>query len=68
MEKKSFTTLDKTALSLAPLFNSSDEKIYWLSRSPQERLRQMEMLRRINYGQRATSRLERILEIGKILD
>lgn len=57
--------LDKTALSLAPLFDDSDEKTYWLSRSPQERLRYMEILRRINYGHRATVRLQRVLELAQ---
>ncbi len=56
-------TLDKTALSTAPLFDESDIKSYWLSRTPHERLRYMETLRRMNYGDRATARLQRVLEV-----
>ena len=42
--------IDKTALSLVPCFDTSDEKLYWLSRTPTERLQHIEVLRRINYG------------------
>jgi hypothetical protein len=55
--------LDRSAFSVASLADESDEKAYWLGRTPHERLRQMEILRRINYGHRATARLQRVLEI-----
>ena len=58
--------LDKTAFSIALLSDSSDERAYWLARTPQERLRQIEMLRRINYGHGATARLQRVLEITQL--
>ena len=56
--------LNKAVFSLVPLFDEADEKTYWLSRTPGERLRHIEMLRRINYGHRATTRLQRLLEIA----
>lgn len=55
--------VDRSALSLVPLFDDSDEKEYWHSRSSAERLRHVETLRRINYGRGATARLDRILEL-----
>ena len=57
--------LDKTALSLVPGFDNSDEKTYWLSRTPSERLQHMEVLRRMNYGHHATARLQRVLEVAQ---
>jgi hypothetical protein len=57
--------LDKTALSLAPGFDTSDDKAYWLSRTPCERLQHMEVLRRINYGHHATARLQRVFEVAQ---
>lgn len=39
------------------------DKEYWLSRTPLERLQHMELLRRINYGSNATARFQRVLEI-----
>ena len=55
--------VDRSAISVTSLTDASDEKAYWLARSPQERLKQVEILRRINYGHRATARLQRVLEI-----
>ena len=55
--------IDRTAFSVASLTDVSDEKVYWLARTPYERLKQVEILRRINYGNRATARLQRVLEV-----
>jgi hypothetical protein len=55
--------LNRSAFSVASLTDESDEKAYWFARTPYERLRQVEILRRINYGYRAASRLQRVLEI-----
>jgi hypothetical protein len=57
--------LDKTAFSVASLFEPSDEKNFWLSRTPYERFRHMEFLRRINYGNKSTARLQRVLEVAQ---
>jgi hypothetical protein len=58
--------VDRTALSLVPLFDESDEVEYWRSRTPAERLAHLETLRRINYGSAATGRLERVLEVVRL--
>ncbi len=57
--------LDKTKLSVVHEFDNSDEKAYWFSRTPDERLRHIETLRRINYGHKATARLQRVIEVTK---
>ncbi len=54
--------IDKSAFSIASLTDSSDDKDYWHKKTPAERLRQIEILRRINYGHRATERLQRVFE------
>ena len=56
--------IDRAALSTAPLFGETDLRAYWLSRTPHERLRHIEVLRRMNYGDQATARLQRVLEIA----
>ncbi len=58
--------IDKTAFSIGHLTDESDEKSYWLSRTPQERLQHMEVLRRFNYGDRVYERLQRVLEIAQL--
>ena len=55
--------IDRKAFSVGSLTDPSDEKAYWLARTPSERLKQVEILRRINYGHRATARLQRVFEI-----
>ena len=40
-----------------------ENRFYWLSRSVEERLEHMELLRRINYGDQAAGRLQRVLEV-----
>jgi hypothetical protein len=54
--------LDKNHFSVISITDQSDEKNYWLAASPIKRLQHIEVLRRINYGNSATSRLQRILE------
>jgi hypothetical protein len=54
--------IDRTAFDVVSLTEASDEKSYWLSRTPHERLQYMELLRRINYGYEATARLQRVFE------
>ena len=41
----------------------NDDHEYWRSRTVEERLEYMEYLRRINYGDDATGRLQRVLEV-----
>jgi len=56
--------LDKTAFSVASLTDESDEKQYWLTKSPYERLRALELMRQIIYRyDPSTERLQRIFEV-----
>lgn len=58
--------LDKTAISFSDSFDNSDEKEYWLTQTPQERLLHVERLRRIAYDYDENSvGLQRILEIAE---
>jgi hypothetical protein len=57
--------LNKKAFSVSAQFDDSDEKAYWLSRTPQERLEHIQLLREINYGDKASARLHRVLEIAE---
>jgi len=54
--------LDRRFFSVMSLSDQPNDKDYWFSRDPIERMRHIEILRRINYGYRATSRLQRVLE------
>ncbi len=57
--------VDRRAIVVSSDFEDAEEKAYWLSRTPQERLRQVEVLRRINCGYKAITGLQRVLELVK---
>lgn len=58
--------LDKTKISVSNSFDNTEEKQFWLSRTPQERLAQVERLRRIAFGEETTKRMKKVLEIVQI--
>jgi hypothetical protein len=56
--------MDKTVFAVASLTDASDEKAFWQSRSPLERLEALEFLRQVVYGyDPLTTRLQRVLEV-----
>ncbi len=55
--------VDRKAFSVVSLTDDSGEKAYWLARTPQERLKQVEILRRINYGTKSAAQIERVIQI-----
>jgi hypothetical protein len=57
--------LDKSIFSVSTLEqNDEDEKAYWLSKTPYERLDAVETMRQIIYGyDPATTRLQRVFEV-----
>ena len=57
--------LDRSSFSVISVSEQGNETNYWLTVSPAKRLQHMEVLRRINYGNSAASRLQRILENSK---
>jgi hypothetical protein len=57
--------IDKTSFSVTSLLDESDENRYWHSKTPQERLEAVELMRQINYGYDPSSRLQRILTVAE---
>ena len=56
--------MQKNTITLASLFEQSDEKLYWLSKTPDERLQALELMRQIIYGyDPSTTILQRVLEV-----
>jgi hypothetical protein len=59
--------LDRTSFSIADLTDEPDERAYWHSKTPAERLRAAEFLRQQLYGyDPATIRLQRVLEVVEV--
>lgn len=64
MSELNSAKVDRTAFSTGFLPDASDEKAYWLSKAPYERLEATEPMRQIVYGyDPATCRLQKVLEI-----
>ena len=56
--------LDKKVFHVSSIRDESDEKSYWLSKTPAERLQAMELMRQINYGyDPTTERIQRVLKV-----
>jgi hypothetical protein len=66
MAKIVFPKVQRTAFSAGLAFDKSDDKSYWLSKTPAERLQAVELMRQIIYGyDPSTTRLQRVLEIAQ---
>jgi len=60
-------SLNKKILNITSLDDIEEEKKYWLSKSPLERIEAIEINRRMIYGQdRVTSRLQRFFETAEL--
>ena len=57
--------LNKKVISVSSSFDNSDYKRYWLSKSKIEILNHIDELRKINYRNKASQRLQKILEVVK---
>ena len=58
--------VDRSIVTVGRAFGESDEKAFWLSKTPTERLEAIQYLREIAYGHdAATGRLQRVLEIAE---
>jgi hypothetical protein len=59
--------MDKTVLSVTTLTDEPSDRDFWLSKTPEERLAAVELLRAINYGyDPATARLQRVLSVAQL--
>jgi len=67
MTQDGFPRLDKSAFSVVSVEEADMDLEYWLSRTPAERLSAVELNRWLVYGHdRATSRLQRVLEVAEL--
>ena len=58
--------LDRTALSVSDDFEEPEMKQWWCTQTAERRLQHMMALRAMNYGDRASARLQRVLEIAEL--
>jgi hypothetical protein len=71
MRKRSHTTIsfprvDRSRVLVQSMSEDSDEKAFWLGKTPEERLEVLELLREIAYDyDPTTARLQRVLETAE---
>ena len=60
-------TLDRSAYEIGSLEDENNEREFWRSKTPAERMEALELTRQIVYGyDPATTRLQRVLEITEL--
>ena len=60
-------SMDRTTLTVASLADPPDDKAYWQSKTPAERMAALEFLRVVSYGyDPTTARLQRVLEVVEL--
>ena len=65
--KVSDNALDRASFSIGTVHDGGDEKGYWQTKTPQERVQAIEVMRRIVYGYDPdTERLSRFFEITEL--
>lgn len=61
--------VDRTRFEVCSLSELTDDREYWRSKTPAERLEALEIMRQIAYGyDPATARIEKVLEVVKLPD
>lgn len=66
MKDTSSQRVDRSAFSVVPLTQADDEQDHWHQATPAERIEQLLRLRKMNYGDAASGRLQRFLEITEL--
>lgn len=59
--------IDGSDVRLSDRFDDDEARRYWRSRSAAKRLAQVEILRRINHGHRATDRILGVIEVVEVV-
>jgi hypothetical protein len=60
-------SLDKTVVAIASLEEESDDRLYWQTQTPLQRLEAIEFMRQVMYGyDPSTARLQRVLEFAEL--
>jgi hypothetical protein len=58
--------VDRSFMIVSGLHDSSDERAYWWSKTPHERLAALELMRQVIYGyDPSTTRLQRVLSVAE---
>ncbi len=66
MDMISMARMDKTVFEIGTLSEQGDDRAYWSSKTPLERLEAVEFMRQVMYGYNpSTTRLQRVLTVAQ---
>lgn len=66
-DKESFPRVDRSVFSVGSLFDESEDRAYWHSKTPLERLAALELNRQAAYGyDPSTSGFQRFFEVVEL--
>ena len=64
MKLVDYAQVDRSAVVVSGLHDESDERAYWLAKTPSERLAALELMRQVIYGyDPSTTRLQRVFSV-----
>ena len=67
MSDNKFFSVDRSAFSEASLYDKTDEIAYWHSKTPEERMQALELMRQVVYGYDESSiRFQRFFEVVEL--
>jgi hypothetical protein len=63
---KDYQKIEKNIFLITSLSDETDDRVYWQSMPADKRFQHIEMLRFLNYGAKASSRLQRFFEVAEL--
>lgn len=67
MDLLALARLDRSALQIGTVGDEAEEREFWRTKTPEQRLEALELMRQIIYGyDPATTRFQRILEVADL--
>ena len=62
-----YRRIDRSVVVVGSMYDQSNDRAFWLSKTPDERMEAIQYLREIAYGHdAATARLARVLEVAEL--
>jgi hypothetical protein len=58
--------MDRTVLTCGSEFDDPEQRLWWHRQTPEYRLQHMLLLRKMNYGDESSARLQRVLEFAEL--
>jgi hypothetical protein len=58
--------VDRSAITFGSDFDDTEQRLWWHRQTPEARIQHMLFLRKMNYGDESSARLQRVLEVAEL--